>query len=148
MVKDQEEKAQKPPDLPTICTKKSTPSVAPTLVMTESINGRLTAFCFADVRRQSKNNEFLQEAATNSKSRSFPILRNPSLPPGLRDLLMNHSNHTSSIAISTNRLCHIQTNQGTAAPPPPATPAAPDSHTSTVVHPYLSHSKGSEPTIT
>jgi hypothetical protein len=47
MVKDQEEKVQKPPDLPTICTKESTRSGAPTRVMTESINGRLTAFCFA-----------------------------------------------------------------------------------------------------
>jgi hypothetical protein len=71
MVKDQEEKAQKPPDLPTICTKESTRSAAPTLVMTESINGRLTAFCFASVRQQSKNNDLLQEAA-NRKSRSFP----------------------------------------------------------------------------
>jgi hypothetical protein len=40
--------------------------------MTESINGRLTAFCFAGVRQQSKNDLFLQEAATNCKSRSFP----------------------------------------------------------------------------
>jgi hypothetical protein len=72
MVKDHEEKVQKPPDLPTICTKESTRSAAPTRVMTESINGRLTAFCFADVRQQSKNNDLLQEAATNCKSRSFP----------------------------------------------------------------------------
>jgi hypothetical protein len=35
MVKDQEEKVQKPPDLPTICTKECTRSVAPTLVMTD-----------------------------------------------------------------------------------------------------------------
>jgi hypothetical protein len=72
MVKDQEEKVQKAPDLPTICTKECTRSGAPTLVMTESINGRLTALCFADVRQQSINNDLLQEAATNRKSRSFP----------------------------------------------------------------------------
>jgi hypothetical protein len=39
--------------------------------MTESINGRLTAFCFAGVRQQSKKHDLLQEAATNCKSRSF-----------------------------------------------------------------------------
>jgi hypothetical protein len=33
MVKDHEEKVQKPPDLPTICTKEFTRSGAPTLVM-------------------------------------------------------------------------------------------------------------------
>ena len=68
MVKDQEEKVQKAPEVPTICTKECTRSGAPTLVMTESINGRLTALCFADVRQQSINNDLLQEAATNRKS--------------------------------------------------------------------------------
>jgi hypothetical protein len=53
MVKDHEEKVQKPPDLPTICTNECTRSGAPILVMTEFING-LTAFCFADIRPSSK----------------------------------------------------------------------------------------------
>jgi hypothetical protein len=104
MVKDQEEKVQKPPDLPTICTKESTRSAAPTLVMTESIIGRFTAFCLADVRQLSKKHDLLQEAATNCKSRSFPntpfgLCRSPGRFSEIRTILLV----TCSITVSSTK---------------------------------------------
>ncbi len=68
MVKDHEEKVQKPPEVPTICTKESTRSGAPTLATSESINGRLIAFCFATSYFKSAAKQ-MRMKATMTKAR-------------------------------------------------------------------------------